>query len=435
MYMPLYIYICVYRWVYIQVYVGVDVAVDVGGDAEVDVDVDVDMAVDVEVDIDLDIDVDVDVDIDIDVDNHPHYNYKHCFFPFPWQVSSCSGGKWTLFGRVVCKDSTWSLLGISRKRGQKLLEAAKRGMMAPPMDQRRMNARPHSAWLICDAFFHHLWEFVAEPLAETEEEINEEAFTDTSGKDLDFKPLTRAHVEDVAARAGIVGPRKLPIKWIQHCKFVELWEQFEWWHQAKYGNQTTPSFSTFYTVWMKVWKTCVKVRGESQHARCDECSIISRQRSIAQTQDEKDALAERHRLHLQEVFADRAVDERNSNISHESCCLRSVVPSRLIKIDLDGMDQAKFKLPRNLASSHEMSKLWRPQVHLVGVLAYGVSELYYSSDTDTRKDSNAQRTILSAALDKINDDLSNRGLTMPGHILFKVLLQKQSPSHPSRLSQ
>jgi len=167
MYMPLYIYICVYRWVYIQVYVGVDVAVDVGGDAEVDVDVDVDMAVDVEVDIDLDIDVDVDVDIDIDVDNHPHYNYKHCFFPFPWQVSSCSGGKWTLFGRVVCKDSTWSLLGISRKRGQKLLEAAKRGMMAPPMDQRRMNARPHSAWLICDAFFHHLWEFVAEPLAET----------------------------------------------------------------------------------------------------------------------------------------------------------------------------------------------------------------------------------------------------------------------------
>ena len=34
------------------------------------------------------------------------------------------------------------------------------------------------------------------------------------------------------------------------------------------------------------------------------------------------------------------------------------------KIVIDGMDQAKFKCPRNLASSSQFSDCWRPSLHV-----------------------------------------------------------------------
>lgn len=39
---------------------------------------------------------------------------------------------------------------------------------------------------------------------------------------------------------------------------------------------------------------------------------------------------------------------------------------------MDGLDQAKTRFPRNLESSKNLSNLWRPQIHLVGVIIWGV---------------------------------------------------------------
>jgi hypothetical protein len=49
--------------------------------------------------------------------------------------------------------------------------------------------------------------------------------------------------------------------------------------------------------------------------------------------------------------------------------------SSILKLDLDGLDQAKGKLPRNLANSKQLEKLWRPQMHIVGFIAWGVCNL------------------------------------------------------------
>ena len=59
--------------------------------------------------------------------------------------------------------------------------------------------------------------------------------------------------------------------------------------------------------------------------------------------------------------------------------------------------QAKFKCPRfgpTLRSKLE-EKLWRPTLHNVGIILFGLSELYYLADCVDKKDSNNQATVLS----------------------------------------
>jgi hypothetical protein len=43
-----------------------------------------------------------------------------------------------------------------------------------------------------------------------------------------------------------------------------------------------------------------------------------------------------------------------------------------LKLDIDGADQAKFRIPRNLDSSKALDNLWRPQLHVTGVIIWGV---------------------------------------------------------------
>lgn len=82
--------------------------------------------------------------------------------------------------------------------------------------------------------------------------------------------------------------------------------------------------------------------------------------------------------------------------------------------------QAKFRLPRNQANCKEMSTLWRPQAHVVGVLAAGVCEMYFIMDQDLPKDSNMQMTVLSRALDIVQDQLAAAGRAMPHHLCISA---------------
>lgn len=47
---------------------------------------------------------------------------------------------------------------------------------------------------------------------------------------------------------------------------------------------------------------------------------------------------------------------------------------RVLKIDIDGMDQAKFKVPRNLEATHSFAALWRPVLHVTCAIAHGLVE-------------------------------------------------------------
>ena len=107
-------------------------------------------------------------------------------------------------------------------------------------------------------------------------------------------------------------------------------------------------------------------------------------RSQVTDQAEKKNLAREKLVHIGEVMADRAVKVRG----HVQCekCANEPSPDgfgQLCGITIDGMDQAKFRVPRNLKSSALLGKLWRPQLHVVGVIIHGHIEAYFLLDPDS----------------------------------------------------
>ena len=79
--------------------------------------------------------------------------------------------------------------------------------------------------------------------------------------------------------------------------------------------------------------------------------------------------------------------------------------NQLLKITIDGMDQAKFRCPRNLASSAEFESCFRPQLHMVGTICHGHFEAYSIMDTGQAKDANMNCTIISRCLDLLQQGL------------------------------
>lgn len=61
----------------------------------------------------------------------------------------------------------------------------------------------------------------------------------------------------------------------------------------------------------------------------------------------------------------------------------------------------------------------RPISLLVKILTH-IVEAFYSSDSDMKKDSNAQQTILAHTIDVASKILEERGLPVPRHIVFHV---------------
>ena len=86
------------------------------------------------------------------------------------------------------------------------------------------------------------------------------------------------------------------------------------------------------------------------------------------------------------MLADRDLERRLNNLSEsssmsinsgsESDRLQGLASGRLLKIDIAGMDQAKFKCLRNLASAKSIAELWRPSLDVIGIICWGGFEEY-----------------------------------------------------------
>ena len=80
--------------------------------------------------------------------------------------------------------------------------------------------------------------------------------------------------------------------------------------------------------------------------------------------------------------------------------------------------EAKFRIPRlkqGDVKSHD--KLWRPQLHLIGVHVAGVGEYVYLTDCDVCKDSNLQITVLGRTIDLIKARLEELKVSLPQHLV------------------
>ena len=124
--------------------------------------------------------------------------------------------------------------------------------------------------------------------------------------------------------------------------------------------------------------------------------------------------------HLKSMFADRDLEMRANKLSEASCAAGCSVSGRMLKIDIDGMDQAKFKAPRNISNAKSMQDLWRPSIHVVGVITWGLIEAYVLMEPDIPKDSSMQIAMLCLALHFAQSAIASKGLDMPMRLIAQA---------------
>lgn len=197
-----------------------------------------------------------------------------------------------------------------------------------------------------------------------------------------YKQGLKVHVEREPETSG-VEERYLPPGTMK-----EYYEQFK-------CLDDSVSFSTFWRVWRTEFNY-LKFRGVTSHAQCS-CCIHHRLllKELAPYIHAHAKQASLFHLHLAAQYRDRMIywSFRGSS--------RLRVMGHLTIIQ-DGMDQAKFALPRTrLVLAKDLATLQRPKLGVIGVIAHGWSFLMAISNPDQPKDSSCMADLFCHMLTRL----------------------------------
>ena len=308
---------------------------------------------------------------------------------------------WTFEGKEVCRKFWESMHSLSPGKTTEMLKLLKSGQTTlPPPGPRQAKPEPIldkvSLWML------DLYQNLADPLAvpgsedrlpeslalaeclETSHEIIDDPGHPLFG--LSFNLDTGGDVRRVAGR--------------RFLNFVSVNELFKF-YTSDVPVSEQSSRSTFDRAW-KGWKKYLTLKSPSQGNKCTICLHLAEQRSNAETQEERMQIDAEKNEHLNTIKRDRKVNTRGNQKGSD---LGNFKPANrhegFAKLQMDGMDQAKFCIPRakRLCGTSEYGKCWKPNVHVVGSIVYGVVGIYFLLPMDNPKDSNMQSTLLSRSLD------------------------------------
>lgn len=172
----------------------------------------------------------------------------------------------------------------------------------------------------------------------------------------------------------------LQIRHMNHMTVEAFYQIYLMWGQGSgVPEGEVASRTCFRDTYETNWKKTLKMRTVSQHARqlgvniiayigprCTQCAEFSARCRVTTTEEARAKLETLQRLHLNNVQQYRNIQSRLNVLSETS-------GSNILKIDMDGLDQNKTKFPRNLDSSKALANAWRPQLHLVAIIAWGVT--------------------------------------------------------------
>ncbi len=305
-----------------------------------------------------------------------------------------------LLGEKVKSAKKWcQLVGVSLQRVCRLQGLVKKGLLALPPDGRKNRCRVYSnvSTEQVDAFLGWLHANVAEPLAEgivVDNEQDDQALCTGTAAAATLCELDRAL------------PCEQEVRYLAPGTVWELYEQFVTWVEDLASDRKPASWRTFYRVHAK-WKKVLKFRRDGQHQKCADCCRYREFRKNAHGSEMLLKLNKALSGHLQ-------IMRKNRNL-YKTMCMKSEMLARtgstgntsgadaVLVICLDGMDQAKFRCPRDRAfnRSKESDSLFMPQLHFTGGIAHGVAEYYFVQDSDFRKDGNVVCEQISFILDHV----------------------------------
>ena len=207
-----------------------------------------------------------------------------------------------------------------------------------------------------------------------------------------------------------------PKRYLNEADLTGLWNLYA----SDDKVQEKVSRDTFTKAYKRHWKTLLNFKAKGHGNRCQTCADMDEERKNLTTKTERQQLDLRKQMHLDRCDADRSINVRGNTLSSNPMTFDLAhSSSSVMKIMLDGMDQAKFRCPRNLAASSVFNQASRPALHLTGVIAFGLLESFFILSPDTKKDSNMNATCLAAVLDKCQLAVECMGPTkcLPRHLI------------------
>ena len=209
------------------------------------------------------------------------------------------------------------------------------------------------------------------------------------------------------AESYLRGPGFLdgPKRWLPHGRPMELyWEYIAF---AKARSAETASWSTFYRVYSKIWGVKLSFRTKTQHATCDICIGLKRDIKEAKSLNARRLPLERYIDHIFRQWTDRVVYWALCELSvswarHQMQTGYKMswlsVATSVVVIIVDGLDQAKFRLPRLDTQGRipkAMEELHRPALHVAAAWALGCTIQFFVGDEDLPKNSETQCEMLA----------------------------------------
>lgn len=299
---------------------------------------------------------------------------------------------WSFKGIPVCFEGWMILCDISKTMVHSLLQAIRGGAVTAPPDGRMLRKiRQKPAAESVHTWMEWVYENVAEPLAEGHFHENEDGDEGMPSADNYFNWILG--VGHTPGAADFQPQRQQ--RWLAHCKPADLYQQYCDQFQGHSELPEPASASVFYQV-LKEWRGILRVRSASQHAKCDQCTMYKLHRKKASSESEREEIQRCYMDHLKGMWADRAIASQYATQSVWSTSTDTSVPfeKRILFLALDGMDECKYKLPRHTTLTKSWEAMWRPTMHNVLIITFGLTESFFLADCNIKKDSNCQASVL-----------------------------------------
>ena len=197
-----------------------------------------------------------------------------------------------------------------------------------------------------------------------------------------------------------------PTRYIGVMKPIHLYMELEAWCASQ--SIPKPSFQTLLRALDQCG--CIRFRKTAgQHPNCDTCMHYKQRLRSPQSPQQRAVVLEEYCQHILMQWLDRGVDSNSTELSR--MCRRMLdMGARLSTmarqssfwlIRADGVDQAKFRVPRCATKTHAFDKLIRPALHVQGAWCEGFGYHFAVADADMKKDTNNNMEVIARLMESL----------------------------------
>jgi len=198
-----------------------------------------------------------------------------------------------------------------------------------------------------------------------------------------------------------------PCRYVGVIRPMEMWWIFRTW--CRDMNLQPASFKVFLGA-LRGAKGYLRFRKNSgQHPNCDICAWFKRKLKMHLSSRQRQEIIEDYCRHIADQLMDRHSDRNwmdmslhTASLLRNGCLMVSLARAlSVIAMRVDGMDQAKFRLPRAHVKTHQTDMLIRPALHVQGCWAHGFGFHFAVADADTKKDTTTNFEVVARMLESI----------------------------------